>query len=109
MPTSRAEPAPKRGGHVVRQRVVGATPGGRRRLPRPRALPAPGLPQCPDQHRRAARRTPVEVGDPVVGALAVGAHEHLLVIDDATLPGAGTLARIRLPGAAVVTGHHNST
>src|SRR3954469_8224670 len=106
-PLSGAEPAPKGGRDVVRQRVVGAATRRGYRLLGPRALPATRLPQRPDEHRRAAGRTTVEIRHPVVALLAVGADQHLLVRDDPALPRARTLAGIGLPGAAVVAGHRS--
>src|SRR3954453_14207674 len=106
-PMSWVEPAPKGGGDVMRQRVVGAATRRGDRLLGPRALPATGLPQRPYEHRRAAGRTTVEIRDPVVGLLAVGADQHLLVGDDPAFPRARTFAGVGLPGAAVVAGHRS--
>src|SRR5436309_7978621 len=98
------EPSLQGCGHVVGQRPI-RLPGGAGCGFGPLALPAARLAEGPEQHRRATRPAPVEVRDPVVGALAVGAHEHLLVIDDAALPRARALAGIGLASAAVVAGH----
>src|SRR5690348_6631714 len=91
---STLEPAPKRGRHVVGER--GVTRPFRRMHDRLRvgALPAPSLPQRPDQHRRPAGLAPVEVSYPVMRRLAVGAHQHLLVLDHAALPRTRAFARV---------------
>src|SRR4051812_46309524 len=94
--TSPPEGALQRSGNIVSEAAVARWRRTRRGLG-PRALAAQGLAQRADQHRRAARPTPVEIRAPVVRDLAPGADEHLLVRDDPALPRARSLPGIRLP------------
>ncbi len=105
-------------GHIACQRVVGTgrrrdgvrasarrRPGLARRVPRPAAVGAHGSSQPAHQRGRAAGVAAVQFFVPRGRALAVGAHQHLLVASDTPAPSAPVARRIGLAGSAAVAGH----
>src|SRR4051812_8566502 len=99
----------ERGGHFVRERGVRGSCLLLGDLLHERARSAPGLPQRPHEHRRAAGPALVEVSGPVVRRLTVGADKHLLILDHAAFPRTRAFARIGLSCAAAITGHERRT